>query len=507
VDSTLYPILGALFLIVLLTRLFLLSQLQGDKSFRLPGLAFKLFLCNALAAVSLILLVGRYVESTLLTFDLIRLSIMSAVWFASGLLLVAENAKGVPSDPLTQIWFVAAFTVGVIRLQSVLTLQRAFEWELIFVFVDLILSLLLAVSVWLFNGDVDELKESAAAAAASREKGSIQASETSPLLLGKVEASAAGPRFPRSPEDSANVLSKMFFLWTNSLYKLGLTQPLEMEDLWPLIDNDKSEEVTAQFEAEWNKELAKPREERSLKQAVWRAFRGEFILGGLYKLINDVLVFAGPLILNLLIQFITTPSWPVWYGVLFALGIFVASMIQTVAVNAYFQRMYRVGMRARGAMVSIVYRKAFDISNDGRQQYTTGEITNLMSVDSSRLQNLTPYLHMVWSSLLQIGVSLYLLYQQGFLEKRLFCFDLLFSQLLFCSGSERVCWARVHDFDGSFEHCVDEANERLSAPNDGQQGQETQDDVGNSQLNASDQGKNSREHVARFFSEKKDGND
>jgi ABC-type multidrug transport system fused ATPase/permease subunit len=56
-----------------------------------------------------------------------------------------------------------------------------------------------------------------------------------------------------------------------------------------------------------------------------------------------------------------------------------------------------------------VYKKAFDISNEGRQDYTTGEITNLMSVDSSRLQNLTPYLHMVWSSLLQIAVSIYLL--------------------------------------------------------------------------------------------------
>jgi hypothetical protein len=123
---------------------------------------------------------------------------------------------------------------------------------------------------------------------------------------------SGGPRFAKSPEESANVLSKAFFLWTNSLYKLGLKHALQEEDLWPLVENDKAEAVSAQFDAEWNKELAKPRDQRSLKMAVWRTFRGEFILGGLYKLINDVLVFAGPLILNLLIQFINTPSWPLW---------------------------------------------------------------------------------------------------------------------------------------------------------------------------------------------------
>ena len=84
------------------------------------------------------------------------------------------------------------------------------------------------------------------------------------------------------------------------------------------------------------KELLKPSDKRSLKAAVWRTFRAEIIMGGAYKLINDVLVFAGPMVLNLLIRFVSTPSWPLWYGVLFALGIFLASMIQTAAINTYF---------------------------------------------------------------------------------------------------------------------------------------------------------------------------
>ena len=91
--------------------------------------------------------------------------------------------------------------------------------------------------------------------------------------------------------------------------------------------------------------------------------------------------------------------------------------------------MYRVGMRMRSAMVATVYRKAFDISNEGGKNFTTGEITNLMSVDATRLQNLMPYVHMVWSSLLQIGVALFLLYNQV--------------------GPSVFCWLGIYAFDDS----------------------------------------------------------
>lgn len=102
----------------------------------------------------------------------------------------------------------------------------------------------------------------------------------------------------------------------NNLYRIGYTKPLQSDDLWPLIEGDKADVITAQFEAEWAKELRKPNpEDRSLKMAVWRTFRLEFIIGGLYKLINDTLIFSGPLLLNLLIRFISTPEWPLWYGV------------------------------------------------------------------------------------------------------------------------------------------------------------------------------------------------
>ena len=40
-----------------------------------------------------------------------------------------------------------------------------------------------------------------------------------------------------------------------------------------------------------------------------------------------------------------------------------------------------------------------------------GEIVNLMSVDAQRFMDLTTSVNMLWSSPLQIGLAIYLLYQ------------------------------------------------------------------------------------------------
>ena len=50
------------------------------------------------------------------------------------------------------------------------------------------------------------------------------------------------------------------------------------------------------------------------------------------------------------------------------------------------------------------------LSNSARQQSTVGEIVNLMSVDAQRFMDLVTHLHYIWSSPLQIVLSIVFLY-------------------------------------------------------------------------------------------------
>ena len=51
------------------------------------------------------------------------------------------------------------------------------------------------------------------------------------------------------------------------------------------------------------------------------------------------------------------------------------------------------------------------LSNKGRQEFTSGGLLNLMSVDAKKFQDITTYLNMVWSAPLQIIVTLIFLYE------------------------------------------------------------------------------------------------
>ena len=423
-DTTLYPLLFAYLVVALVVRTYQVFNTEPNKDPLMPRLGLRLIIGAILSALSLVLLAGRFLDSTLVTYDILRLSLMALSWFAVITIFSFEASRNLASTAWMQLYVIAAFSISVVRLQTVQTLPAPFHWEVVFTYLEIFFTLILACLTWLVNGEADKLKVAASEDIASQELATINSgsgpiSEEAPLLATKsagkdderLNARRGHPTL-YSPEETANIFSRMIFGWANPLYRKGSEKALEEAELWPLIDADKSVECERVFNLEYEKELRKPVDERSLKRALWRAFGAEFMIGGLYKLINDTLVFAGPLLLNLLIRFLDTPEWPVYYGVIFGLGLFLASMIQTIAVGAYFFRVTRIGQRMRSTLIPLVYQKAFDISNRGRQQYTTGEITNLMSVDSTRLQTLTPYLHMMWSAPLQISVSMYLLYQQ-----------------------------------------------------------------------------------------------
>jgi ABC-type bacteriocin/lantibiotic exporter with double-glycine peptidase domain len=68
-------------------------------------------------------------------------------------------------------------------------------------------------------------------------------------------------------------------------------------------------------------------------------------------------------------------------------------------------------MRLRSCIIKSVFHKSLKLSISAINKRSSGQITNLMSLDSTRLQELTPYLHAVWYSLFQIGVAISFLWQ------------------------------------------------------------------------------------------------
>eukprot|EP00916_Digyalum_oweni_P008083 GHVL01013527.1.p1 GENE.GHVL01013527.1~~GHVL01013527.1.p1 ORF type:complete len:1441 (-),score=279.03 GHVL01013527.1:18-4340(-) len=218
-------------------------------------------------------------------------------------------------------------------------------------------------------------------------------------------------------EKKCSFFSYLTFSWMNTLMKKGRTAPLNQEDLYDLREEDRSEYTSTIFEEKWTSEVN--RTNPSLWRALFRAFAGPFLLGGFFKFIYDSLLFVSPPLLSAMISFLenigTENAKPWYFGYLYAGGMFFAALIQSVILHQYFQRCYRTGMRIRAAVTMLVYKKSlripsgFHTTDSSNSVKSTGEIANLMSVDSQRLQDLMTYLHILWSAPYQILLATSLL--------------------------------------------------------------------------------------------------
>ncbi|POM57660.1 Multidrug resistance protein ABC Superfamily, partial [Phytophthora palmivora] len=214
----------------------------------------------------------------------------------------------------------------------------------------------------------------------------------------------------RYPSQLSGCLGNIFFTWVTPLMKLGNERPLESDDLFQLDPYNRADNVSRKFADAWEQQTHSKKP--SLVWALGKAFGFKFVVAGFLKLIHDSLQFVGPMIIKDIIAYLSDPTAPLSEGLTYASVIFVSGVVQSFALRQYFFYCYETGMQFRSAIVTAVFEKSMVLSAAARQQRTSGEITNLMSIDAQRLQDMTPYLHAVWYAAFQIIVSCFLLWQQ-----------------------------------------------------------------------------------------------
>lgn len=205
----------------------------------------------------------------------------------------------------------------------------------------------------------------------------------------------------------------------DSEFSLQGPAALTEEDLLCLRQDDVPRKLSQEAHAAW--QAHSPSLIRSLRQA----FGGPYLFAACFKLIYDSLQMAGPYILKDLLNYLShcnagkgpadEGECTLATGMMFVLLILGSAALQTTVLHQYFHRCLRTGMRLNASIISLVYGKALRIAGAGKdesgeEQRTTGEIVNLMSVDSQRLQDAMTYMHTLWSGPYQITITLIFLY-------------------------------------------------------------------------------------------------
>ncbi|KAJ4180063.1 ATP-binding cassette glutathione S-conjugate transporter ycf1 [Fusarium falciforme] len=192
-------------------------------------------------------------------------------------------------------------------------------------------------------------------------------------------------------------------------YKHYITE----DDLWDLAKQDTARAAADTFQSAWAHEQA-CKEKPSLWVALFRGFGAAYAQGALFKAVADVLAILQPQLLRFFISFVDSyrsqQPQPFTLGAVIALSMFFVSVGQSLCLHQCFQRLSQTGIKLKSSLVSTIYRKSLRLSNEAIGTKSTGDIVNLMAVDSQRLQDVTQFSQHLWSAPLQIvlcTVSLY----------------------------------------------------------------------------------------------------
>ncbi|XP_040463337.1 canalicular multispecific organic anion transporter 1 isoform X3 [Falco naumanni] len=270
----------------------------------------------------------------------------------------------------------------------------------------------------------------------------------------------------KNPEVTASFLSSITFEWYTSMVFKGYRKPLEIEDIWELKDKDKTQAIYAGLEknmktavrkaqAELEKRKRKKRsregdldhgnniskaqsqdilvlEEKQPKRkkkgdkgdsaprkdfprgwlikTLGKTFWQNLLLAVAFKLVHDGLVFVSPQLLKLLIAFVSDEESFPWQGYLYSILLFLTALIQSLCLQQYFSLCFHLGINVRAGLIAAIYKKALTMSSATRKESTVGETVNLMSADAQRFMDMANFVHQLWSSPLQIILSIVFLW-------------------------------------------------------------------------------------------------
>ncbi|KAH9499737.1 Multidrug resistance-associated protein 1 [Bulinus truncatus] len=267
-----------------------------------------------------------------------------------------------------------------------------------------------------------------------------------------------------SPEVDASFPNQLTYGWLNSLIIRGYRKTLTEDDIYDLVQEDTCASVIPPFEKAWADERARadrynrnigpglkppnrslsrqkstnektplikdrtsqngglkeknPKEPKSpykspsLLLVLIKVYGPVLLIAQVVKTLTDLLPFATPKITEALLAYVAQKDTEqVWKGYVLAGAYFVVQLIVSLGSNQALLALKRLGMRVKASLISAIYKKSLTITNIN-DETTAGEIVNLMSVDSQKIEDVCNYLYFVVSTPFQLGLSIYMLYDQ-----------------------------------------------------------------------------------------------
>ena len=200
------------------------------------------------------------------------------------------------------------------------------------------------------------------------------------------------------------------------MLRRGVKNVLEISDLPGLIPSDTADACSKTIHKHYdyyagpvdsgtNDDPPRRRTRRPIFRALCRMSAPFLLVSGLLTLFSDLLTLAIPLILNQLLATLPLEPFPVLEASLYAASLPIILLLTALLQTHVFLLLFRFGLRVQTSLTSMLYAKALRL-NLSRSPKTSGELSNVVTSDVSRLNASIVLIHTWWSSILQVALVL-----------------------------------------------------------------------------------------------------
>lgn len=178
---------------------------------------------------------------------------------------------------------------------------------------------------------------------------------------------------------------------------------LSPEDLYPIPESMRSTELSKRF---WSLYERHRGSKRQLVLTLWQMVSSIFVPAGFCQLVTVFMQIAMPLLVRQLLTVLSNNPGQnvVRQGMPYAVGIFLTVFVNGLATHRHRHLAMKSGVLMRAAVVEILYEQVLRLTPKGRTGLTSGQVANLVAVDTQKLFEVTQEGHLIWS--LPLSISL-----------------------------------------------------------------------------------------------------
>ena len=167
-----------------------------------------------------------------------------------------------------------------------------------------------------------------------------------------------------NPKKNASIFSILFYRWVGEIVAIGNKCPIEIDDLFPLLSEDKTETSAENLKRTWSEEKAKgvavtDRRGCRLFRALIQMFPWTYhlfvasaaLLAGVCNVLQCVFLSL------LLAQFVKSSSSDCWLTYVYAAGICLSSLVRSIANHQWVFHTYLIALRWKSGTLAVIYKK------------------------------------------------------------------------------------------------------------------------------------------------------